>query len=147
MDNTLEISDNTKRIIMEEHIEPTYIYDVKNTLALRKYFKRIGLSFELLSKIFVGVSSVISFAAGIYKTSELSFVSGSTSVISLVLLQFASHSYNESKKNTTELNSILRNLHLVTVVDTTPTVSSSGQSTSTGPESFCPLSKEKNVSE
>ena len=49
MESNLEISDNTKRIIMEEHIEPTYIYDVKNTLALRKYFKRIGLSFELLS--------------------------------------------------------------------------------------------------
>ena len=145
MESGLEISENTKRIIMEEHIEPTYIYDVKNTLALRKYFKRFGLSFELLSKIFVGVSSVVSFAAGIYESTELSFVSGSTSVISLVLLQFASHSYNESKKNTTELNSILNKLHLITVVDTTPAVSNSGPSTSTA--NFCPLSKEKDVSE
>ena len=137
MESNLEISDNTKRIIMEEHIEPTYIYDVQNTLAMRKYFKRIGLSFELLSKIFVGVSSVISFAAGIYKTAELSFVSGSTSVISLVLLQFASHSYSESKKNTNELNGILHKLHLVTVVDAAPNVSTT----------FCPLAKEKDVSE
>ena len=145
MERNIEISDNTRRIIMEEHIEPTYIYDVKNTLALRKYFKRFGLSFELLSKIFVGVSSVVSFAAGIYESTELSFVSGSTSVISLVLLQFSSHSYNESKKNTTELNSILNKLHLVTVVDTTPAVPNSGPSTSAA--NFCPLAKEKDVSE
>jgi membrane protein DedA with SNARE-associated domain len=92
---------------------------VSSNLKLRKKFKNWGICFETLSKLFVGVSSVLSFSSGIYKYDTLSFMAGTASVLSLVLLQYASFSYRESKKMTTELNAILSKLHItpVTITD------------------------------
>jgi len=85
---------------------------VSSNLKLRKKFKNWGICFETLSKLFVGVSSVLSFSSGIYKYDTLSFMAGTASVLSLVLLQYASFSYRESKKITTELNAVLSKLHI-----------------------------------
>jgi len=103
--------------ILRTHVEPSYVKDVKDSLNLRKYFRRFGLAFEILSKIFVGFTSILSFSSGIYDDRILSFVAGTTSVISLVFLQFSSHSYKESKKSTEDLNRILQKLNIEGVID------------------------------
>jgi hypothetical protein len=43
------------------------------------------------------------------------FLAGTTSVVSLVFLQYASFSYRESKKMSIELNNILRKLNISTL--------------------------------
>ncbi|NBU53725.1 MAG: hypothetical protein EBS33_05060, partial [Alphaproteobacteria bacterium] len=65
----------------------------------------------------VGFTSILSFSSGIYDDRILSFVAGTTSVISLVFLQFSSHSYKESKKSTEDLNRILQKLNIEGVID------------------------------
>jgi len=82
---------------------------------LRKKFKNYGLVFESLSKLFLGMSSVVSFSSGIYKYQVLSFLAGTSSVVSLVLLQYSSFSYRESKKLSMELNEILKKLNITTI--------------------------------
>lgn len=111
------ISEEIVNRILTKYIEPAYEGDVQQSLGLRNTFKRLGIGFEAASKIFVGVSSVLSFASGIYKNQVLSFVGGTTSVISLVFLQFASYSYKESKQSTEELNIILEKLNIEGVSD------------------------------
>ena len=109
------VSNDVKKDILTNLIEPSYKADIKNNLRLKKFFKRAGLTFETLSKLFVGIASIVSFASGIYKYESLSFLAGSTSVVSLVLLQYSSYSYRESKKITIEINDMLQKLNLETI--------------------------------
>ena len=105
-------SDKVKNDIIRTLLEPNFKNEIKSNLELKKFFKKLGLTFETLSKLFVGVSSIISFASGIYKYEVLSFLAGSTSVISLVLLQYSSYSYRESKKLNAEIHSSLTKLNI-----------------------------------
>ena len=111
----LEVSDNLRSEILVNLIEPQYKNDIIRNLRLRKKFKNYGLFFESLSKLFLGMSSVVSFSSGIYKYQVLSFLAGTSSVISLVLLQYSSFSYRESKKLSMELNEILKKLNITTI--------------------------------
>ena len=110
--DSLEISDELKRDILINLIEPNYKSDITASLKLKRKFKLFGLTFESLSKLFLGISSVTSFASGIYKYQLLSFFAGTSSVISLVLLQYSSFSYRESKKITNEINNTLKKLNI-----------------------------------
>ena len=110
--DSLEISDELKRDILINLIEPNYKSDISSSLKLKKKFKLVGLTLESLSKLFLGISSVTSFASGIYKYQLLSFFAGTSSVISLVLLQYSSFSYRESKKITNEINNTLKKLNI-----------------------------------
>jgi hypothetical protein len=107
-----EISDNLKNDILVNLVEPQYKSEIIQNLKLRKRFKTSGLCFETLSKFFVGLSSVMSFASGIYKYEIMTFLAGTTSVVSLVMLQYASFSYRESKKIGIELNEVLKKLNI-----------------------------------
>ena len=123
-----EISDTLKNDILITMIEPNFKSDITRNLKLRKRFKGCGICFETMSKFLVGVGSVLSFASGIYKYNALSFIAGTTSVLSLVLLQYSSFCYKESKKMTLELNEILKKLHMPTMsIDNTSSVGSLDQ--------------------
>jgi hypothetical protein len=50
-----------------------------------------------------------------YKYQVLAFLSGTSAVISLVTLQYASYSYRESKKLSIEINTVLNKLHIETI--------------------------------
>ena len=110
--DSLQISEELKRDILINLIEPSYKADITSSLKLKKKFKFFGLTFESMSKLFLGISSITSFASGIYKYQLLSFFAGTTSVISLVFLQYSSFSYRESKKITNEINNTLKKLNI-----------------------------------
>jgi len=110
-----DISDNLKNDILVNLVEPQYKQDIIRNLKLRNKFKKYALLFETMSKFFVGVTSIMSFAAGIYKYEIMSFLAGTSSVVSLVLIQYSSFSYRESKKISIELNDILKKLNIITL--------------------------------
>jgi len=111
----LKISDDTRVYIIDELIEPYYKNVVKNTLSARQCWRKTGIAFETISKIMVAFGSIISFSAGVYEDQTLSFVSGSISCLSLAFLQFSSFSYKENKKQSEELNVLLKTLGLETI--------------------------------
>jgi len=111
----LKISDDTRVYIIDELIEPYYKNVVKNTLNARQCWRKTGIAFETISKIMVAFGSIISFSAGVYEDQTLSFVSGSISCLSLAFLQFSSFSYKENKKQSEELNVLLKKLGLETI--------------------------------
>jgi hypothetical protein len=110
-----DISDDLKNDILTNLVEPQYKKDIIRDLKLRKKFKNYGLFFETLSKFFVGVGSIVSFSSGIYKIQLLSFVAGTASVVSLVLLQYSSFSYREYKKISMGINEMLKKLNITTL--------------------------------
>jgi len=113
--DNLKISDDTRVYIIDELIEPYYKNVVKNTLNARQCWRKTGIAFETISKIMVAFGSIISFSAGVYEDQTLSFVSGSISCLSLAFLQFSSFSYKENKKQSEELNILLKKLGLETI--------------------------------
>ena len=113
----VQISDKLKQDIMSNLIEPGYKLDIEKNLKLKKKYANAGLLFESMSKIFIGVSSITSFSAGIYKYQILAFLAGAGSVLSLMFLQFSSYSFRESKLISDELNKILRKLNMDTMPD------------------------------
>jgi hypothetical protein len=113
--DNLKISDDTRVYIIDELIEPYYKKVVKNTLSARQCWRKTGIAFETISKIMVAFGSIISFSAGVYEDQTLSFVSGSISCLSLAFLQFSSFSYKENKKQSEELNVLLKQLGLETI--------------------------------
>jgi len=113
--DNLKISDDTRVYIIDNLIEPYYKNVVKNTLSARQCWRKTGIAFETISKIMVAFGSIISFSAGVYENQTLSFVSGSISCLSLAFLQFSSFSYKENKKQSEELNVLLKTLGLETI--------------------------------
>ena len=113
--DNLKISDDTRVYIIDKLIEPYYKNVVKNTLNARQCWRKTGIAFETISKIMVAFGSIISFSAGVYENQTLSFVSGSISCLSLAFLQFSSFSYKENKKQSEELNVLLKKLGLETI--------------------------------
>ena len=113
--DNLKISDDTRVYIIDKLIEPYYKNVVKNTLSARQCWRKTGIAFETISKIMVAFGSIISFSAGVYENQTLSFVSGSISCLSLAFLQFSSFSYKENKKQSEELNVLLKKLGLETI--------------------------------
>lgn len=122
----LKISDNIKLEIIKKYIEPSYTNDVDNLLKGKKCWRISGQIFETISKIFVAVGGIISFSSGYFNYPVLGFVAGGISTVSLALLQFSSFSYSENKKQSQELNIILKKLN----VDTLPVLERSAEATS-----------------
>lgn len=112
-----KISATVKEEILTTLVEPCYKTDIKELINERKFWRKTGNYFESASKVFIGASSIVSFASGIYDYQLLSFFSGTTGVLSLVCMQFASYSYNESKERTSKLNKLLEKLKIETVPD------------------------------
>ena len=111
----IEISDLTRQNIVNTLVEPYYKDMVKTTINGKKLWRKLGISLETSSKIMVALGGILSFSAGVYGDDTLSFVSGAVSCMSLALLQIASFSYKENKKQGDELNILLKKLNLDTV--------------------------------
>uniref|UniRef100_A0A6C0IHY9 Uncharacterized protein n=1 Tax=viral metagenome TaxID=1070528 RepID=A0A6C0IHY9_9ZZZZ len=114
----IEISNVTREFIVDKLVEPYYRDMVKTTINGKKWWRTMGITLETCSKLMVALGGIFSFSAGFYHDDTLSFVSGSISCLSLALLQIASFSYKENKKQGDELNILLKKLNL----DTVPTM-------------------------
>jgi len=111
----LEISPETKLYIIDKLVEPYYKDMVKATIDGKQCWRTLGIGLETSSKIMIALGGIFSFSAGYYHDDTLSFVAGSISCMSLALLQIASFSYKENKKQGDELNILLKKLNLDTV--------------------------------
>jgi len=108
-----KISEDIINDIKNRLVEPSYKTEVERLLYEKKNWKKSGQVFEVSSKVFLALGSIISFSAGFYQDIPiLSFVSGSVSVVSLSLLQFSSFCYLEHKRQSNELNVWLKKLGL-----------------------------------
>lgn len=114
------MTDEKKDMNFKEHItlnliQPNYVNEIQASIKGRTRWRSVGMFFETVSKLFLGIGSVLSFASGVYNNQNMSFISGSITTLSLVCLQYSSFSYKESKEATTELNILLQKLELDTI--------------------------------
>jgi hypothetical protein len=109
--SSLMVSEAVKQSILEDLVEPCFYKDIKSLMAERTIWRKSGSVFETFSKLFVGAASILSFATG------LNFWSGTSSVLSLVCMQFSSFSYSESKERSSKMNKLLDKLKVQNVPD------------------------------
>jgi hypothetical protein len=107
----------TKEQIIKEYIEPSYVYDVKDTIHARRRWRHFGHIFETSSKVCLAASGIFSFSSGYFENSFHSFLAGTCSTLSLASLQFASYCFRQSNKNTEELNTILTTIGIQPIPD------------------------------
>lgn len=112
MEEKRKIGTVLKEQILKDLIEPSYYSDIKEILSGRKCWRRSGHLFESLSKILLAVSSVCSFASGVYDDKILSFIAGTISTVSLATFQFSLYSIKMHKKNSFELNQLLEKINI-----------------------------------
>ena len=111
------ISDELRHDLMETLTSPYYKQLISDTLAAKKFYKRLGMTLETASKVFVAGGSILSFATGYYEDNDklLSVFAGSVGALSLGLMQVANFSYKEHLRLSKELNSILHKLKIETL--------------------------------
>jgi len=110
----IKVSEEVRKEIFLK-IEDCYRSDVSEMIGGKKCWRRIGITFETMSKITVAVGGVLSFSSGYFGSSILSFISGSVSVTSLALLQFGTFGFKQGNKQASDLNILLNKLDLETI--------------------------------
>ena len=114
MDNS-----DLKKKIQEEIIKPTYLNDIQSTIKWRNIYRKCGNVNVSLSKLFVMIGSILAFCESYFKTEYLSLISGSVSLVGVLLQQYSEFAYKESTKRTLETNELLASLGLETIPDIT----------------------------
>jgi|LauGreDrversion4_2_1035121.scaffolds.fasta_scaffold446845_2 hypothetical protein len=112
MDDSFKISNEVKIKIVHELIEPFYLDDIESIIRNKKCWRTSGQVFETLSKVLVAIGGIVSFSSGYFNDPILSFLAGSISTLSLATLQFSSFAYMENKKQSQDLNTLLRKLNI-----------------------------------
>lgn len=126
-DNNSEIdttSPDWRKEIVDKIVKKNYVKEINDFIQNRRRWKKHGRNFETGSKIFIGIGSILSFASGVYDSKELSFAAGAISVISMVLLQYATFSYRESSKSTQDLNILLDSIGIKKIPEMNATLQS-----------------------
>lgn len=110
------ITDEAKKTIIT-NINKQYVDDVDTALFCRSCCKNTADILDSLCHVIVGLSAVISFAAGSWDIKILTFVAGILNVISIVIAKLSSYSSSESKQYTAEINKITPQLGIVNIID------------------------------
>ena len=103
--------------ILTKLIIPSYYDDIEDRLKWRYLWRKIGNVTFALSKFFIAINALLSFASLTFDLVLLTFMAGCVSVFSLVLLHFSTFSFGRSKEATTETNQILSTLHMGKIPD------------------------------
>ena len=118
INSDLNISESLKVNIVKNLIEPSYKTEIEGMIKGKRCWKITGHIFETISKIFVALGCIFSFASGYYSNTELSFVAGCVSTVSLAMIQISTFAYKENKRQVYELNILLQKLNIDTIPDT-----------------------------
>jgi hypothetical protein len=129
IETRINVSEETRKIIFTD-VEECYKSDIKEAIKGKKCWRHTGIAFETMSKVTVAIGGVLSFSSGYFGSNVLSFISGSVSMISLALLQFGTFSFKQGKKQSNDLNILLKKLDL----DTMPVMEDEPDALSNGNE-------------
>lgn len=92
--------------IFQQIVVPDYRREVAEVVTWRQRWRKIASFSEGIAQCFVGMSTLLAFAAGFFDSKYLSFAAGCCSTVCIVLLRYSTYAENESA----ERNGILARL-------------------------------------
>ena len=105
------LSRETKDIIRAD-LEKAYVRGARESISERDMWQNVSDFAETSSKVLAGVTSILSFASGTYKSATLSFIAGSVGVTGVTLAGFSVYASRESRERLLRLNAILHDIHV-----------------------------------
>lgn len=110
---------NFRRKVFLEIIQPEYENDIRDTLQLRNCWSKTSNVFFTLSSILIGVTTLLSFANGQFKTDYLNYIAGSVGIVAILCERFGAYAKTNDHNTTLKINEILKNVGVThTFVDT-----------------------------
>ena len=113
-DNRLIINNTRNRIF--QNVFTSHEEDCAQLTRDRRNCRIAHDALEIITKLLVGTSGIVAFAAGMFDDAQLySYISGGLSMVALVTQQFATYSNSECKDRTDKLNQLLERLSIPNV--------------------------------
>lgn len=107
MTHTSEFLYNKTRESIKKKLNRTIEFDITDTIRWRFIWRKMGDIMEGLSLVTSLVSTVLSFSAGAFDTTNLAFAAGVSGSLSLALMRATSYALKESKEREEQLNILL----------------------------------------
>lgn len=107
-----------KKNIIKTLIQPTYLADIKDSLAGRYMWRKISDRVTGVAKILIIISGIFAFAGA--KFTEywwLAFIAGALNVLTTSMFHYAMYASHESKNCTDDTNILLKSLKLAPIPD------------------------------
>jgi hypothetical protein len=92
---------------IKKRLNKTIEFDIADTIRWRFIWRKAGDIMEGLSLVTSLISTVLSFSAGAFNTTNLAFAAGCSGSISLALMRATSYALKESKEREEQLNILL----------------------------------------
>lgn len=105
-------SKKLRNYIIKTIVQPTYIFDLKDTLKWRFRWRKIGNILYIVSKLLTIVGAVLAFSETYFQVTYLALASGIITLLGVLILQLGDSSQKESKRKTHEANDILKSLNI-----------------------------------
>jgi hypothetical protein len=112
-----QLSIELRRLIEENIINPDIINETAELISSRYKWRKVSNITEVLANIFLGTTTILAFTSGIYEYKILSFFTGCTSTIALVLLRFSTYANKESTERNTLLTKLLNYIGISALPD------------------------------
>jgi hypothetical protein len=106
----LEITHEFKSNIINELILPNYRDSIEYTIKTKDCWGQTSSICFTLSTVFVGISSLLSFANGQFNSSFLNYLAGSVGLLAIILDKFGSYSETQDSLKTKKVNDILKHI-------------------------------------
>jgi len=116
MSELAEITNPTFRNqIIDEIIKPQYLTSIKQLFISKKAWSNVNVAMIWLSKIAIGVSSILAFVS-VYQADKIwSFLTGASGTIATVLSIFEVGAKSRYKTEVNEINTILNKLKIESI--------------------------------
>lgn len=90
----------------EQVVLPSIQQEVEKLIKSKKIWYYLSIISETISQICSAIATILSFSAGFYQLSILSFLSGIINIISLLLLLFTKYCNEQNNRCITQLQKI-----------------------------------------
>lgn len=104
-----------KDFITKKIIRPSYLQDIRDMIRWRFIWRKIANVLYAFSKFLIMIGSMIAFFESYFQIAYLALISGSISLLGVLILQYGDFANKQQKKNTHDLNIILTSLNLKTI--------------------------------
>jgi len=106
------ITSGMRQHVVETIVYPSCVKDIKDALAWRFKWRKIGNVCYAIAKILAIVGACFAFAETYFENRWLAFVSGCVAITGVLMVQFGDFAHKESKKRTAIANKLLDQLKI-----------------------------------
>ena len=104
------VPDDFKKRIIQSLILPTYEKNIEYMIHTRTCWSTTSTICLTASTLFIGISTLLSFASTSFPEADFNFYAGTAGVLAIIIKEFASYANNQDHIKTVKTNEMLKNI-------------------------------------